>query len=278
MLTKLTFRLGSGSDLRLETLTDDDRYELTDAANGYVGSLIKYGHINEGHAEGRCEGGWCYYVEATRPDAIEAQYYGQHTALDYAVAVGKFGAAPQVETLEDPGDRTFSQWEDASSLYLFTSAFANEAAATCGDSGQSIPSYLLPVSVEAQEGLYFWLNEYQAHDRLWISSGELEMPTYKQMADPNSGLSTRGRELCAEVESATGKPTYYYMMRYYGRETDATRACPSCGGKWHQRETKAWTEPFHNFPFRCEKCRLVSSIASSVEENEEHAEIGEFSG
>ena len=62
---------------------------------------------------------------------------------------------------------------------------ANGAAATCGDSGESIPSYLLPLSVGKQEGLYFWLNEYQALDRLWINSGELEMPTYKQMAKPN---------------------------------------------------------------------------------------------
>jgi predicted nucleic acid-binding Zn ribbon protein len=278
MLTKLLFRVGSDSEFQIETLTGDDRHALTDAADGYVGTLAKYGHISDGYAGGWCGGAWCYYVEATRPDAVDPQHHGKQTACYYAEAVEKFGAAPQVETLEDPSDQTFAGWEDATSLYLFTSVFANKAAATCGDSGESIPSYLLPVSVEAQEGLYFWLNEYQAMDRLWISSGELEMSTCKQMADPTSGLSTRGRELCAEVEAATGKPTYYYLIRYYGRANDATRPCPSCGGVWHQRETEAASEPFHNFHFRCEKCRLVSSVSSSVEENEEHAEIGEFSG
>ncbi len=53
-----------------------------------------------------------------------------------------------------------------------------------------------------------------------MRSGAVEIPAYRQLADPNSLLSEDGRRLCREVESRTGIPTFYYLLRYWGRSKD----------------------------------------------------------
>jgi len=75
---------------------------------------------------------------------------------------------------------------------------------------------------------------WQRSGRDWLLSGALEIPAYKKLADPTSELSVNGRELCARIEKATQKPTYYFLMRYWGRnDGEATRSRPLCGAKWH---------------------------------------------
>jgi predicted nucleic acid-binding Zn ribbon protein len=95
-----------------------------------------------------------------------------------------------------------------------------------------------------------------------------EVPAYKQLADPKSDLSVTGRELCARIEKATEKPTFYYLMRYWCRnDGEATRTCPLCGGEWRlSDQEKEDKTPFHRFHFRCNGCRLVFRIADSNEE------------
>ncbi|MFK7821023.1 MAG: DUF2310 family Zn-ribbon-containing protein [Planctomycetaceae bacterium] len=277
MLTRITFR--RNDDLaRPSQLNADTRFEYEDAADCFVGTLEKYDHIYRGYSSGWCGGSLHYYVNAAQLDAIDPKHFGKYTSQAHDAVAKAFGAAAQVQHLEDAtDDRQFTRWEDSSSLYLFFTAFRVTAPVTCGDSGDAIPSYQLPISDETREGLYFWASEYQANDRLWFASGALELPTYRQLADPTSELSQAGRDLCKSVEDATEKPTYYYMMRYHGRLSgEETRACPGCGDTWHVRDEDLQDEPFHNFHFRCETCRLVSSVASNCEEGEEHAEIGEF--
>lgn len=275
MLHRITFRTNLDSIVTDEKC-EDTRYEYENVADSYIGSLDKYGHIFDGYSFGWCNGVLSYYVEASRPDSIEPSQYGEFTNLAYRDAKKKFGTTPTIELLSDQAKEPLPRWEDSSSLYLLATAFGVMGPVKCGDSGDEIPLYLLPVSDRTREKLYFWRNEYQACDRLWLASGALEIPTYKQMADPTSKLSASGRELCQTIEAATGKPTYFYVMRYNGRNSgEETRPCPVCGNAWHTRDRDVLSEPFHSFHFRCKPCRLVSSVANNVEPNEEHAEIGE---
>ena len=147
---------------------------------------------------------------------------------------------------------------------------------SCGDTGLPIPLYLLPITQQIRESLYFWARAYNYHDNIWLGSAALEVPAYKQLADPTSDLSATGRELCAEVERATEKPTFYFVHRYWGRNVgEAVRPCPLCGGKWHLSGSPKDRNLFHDFHFRCERCRLVSHCADSYD-HERHARIGEF--
>jgi predicted nucleic acid-binding Zn ribbon protein len=160
---------------------------------------------------------------------------------------------------------------------LFTHKNDWESPICRGDNGESVPLYFLPGEHEDREKIYFLQQEYRDYDSIWMSCGELEIPVYKQLATPDSELSSTGRELCTYIEEATGIPTYYYMMRYWGRRAgEEDRKCPGCGKNWskkHHQKTKS--TPFHIFDFMCEHCRLVSHT-SNTSDDERHAVIGEW--
>jgi predicted nucleic acid-binding Zn ribbon protein len=121
-----------------------------------------------------------------------------------------------------------------------------------------------------------WAGTYKDLDKVWLASGALEIPAYKQLADPKSDLSVTGRDLCARIEEATEKPTFYYLTRYLGcNDGEAMRPCPLCGGEWRLSDQNADMSPFHKFQFKCDSCRLVSRIADSYED-ERRARIGEY--
>lgn len=88
-------------------------------------------------------------------------------------------------------------------------------------------------------------------------------------------MVTPSPKFAKAVEVATGKPTFYYLLRYWGRrEGEEQRLCPGCGNPWVQHHDGddnglGW------FDFCCALCRLVSQQATSFED-ERHARIGEW--
>lgn len=79
------------------------------------------------------------------------------------------------------------------------------------------------------EKIHFWARHHQNFDAVNLGCGAMEIPDYKQMAELKSELAKEGRGHCKAIESATGKPTYYNMMRYWGwkdKRKEANRACP----------------------------------------------------
>ena len=190
------------------------------------------------------------------------------------------GDSQRRETLRDSADddvpKRFPAWRRSSSFYLFTHAFDDASPVCCGDSGEPIPVYLLPIPDQDRRDLFSWAGSYKHLDNIWLNSGALEIPAYKQLADPTSQLSVAGRELCASIEKATQKLTFYYLKRYWGRsDGEATRVCPLCGRKWRLSNQPADMSPLHKFQFKCDSCRLVSRIADSYDD-ERHARIGEY--
>jgi len=144
-----------------------------------------------------------------------------------------FGRKPVWKMLDDDAKKRPSSWKGAPFLYLFTHAFDWISPVCRGDGEAPIPVCLLPVSFEQKEQLYFWQRSYYHHDNIWLGSGALEVGAYRQLAVPDSELAQHGRDLCREIETATGVPTFYYLMRFWGRpKGENERPCPRCGSDW----------------------------------------------
>ncbi len=162
-------------------------------------------------------------------------------------------------------DSIDTDWASASALYLFTHAFRESSPVCRADDGTAVPLYKLPVDQRSREDLHWWMAVYRELDRIWLDSGHLEIPA-RQLVDPNSQFSRRGRKLADAVEEATGLQTYYYLMRYWGRKRgEATRRCPGCGAKWAVTATPDG-KGLSKHEFRCEPCRLISSLADDYSE------------
>ena len=149
----------------------------------------------------------------------------------------------------------------STSLILFTTYIQIQSPVRCGDCFRPLPLYRLPrfKNNEFSE-VIGWADDYKSCDSLFMNSSTGERFGYREMSRVDSSLSRRGRAICTHFEHETGKAAYYYLHRYYGRSRAAeeVRKCPLCGGDW------LLSERWHLFDFKCDQCRLVSTLSSSV--------------
>ena len=268
-LARITFGPDGGKSRNRDALKDD--------AEGYLCALQKNGQILGDYLLAWSNANLVGYTYLARPDSLAVRHHSEwsQSALDSVVKA--FDQSPKCEIIDDDVPKRFRSWKRSTSFYLFTHAFDDGMSPVrCGDTGDPIPLYLLPITQQLRHDLFSWSCEYKSHDRIYLNSGMLEIPAYKQLADPTSDLSVIGRELCADIECATETPTFYFVHRYWGRKVgEAVRACPDCGGKWHSSDSPEDGQPYHRFHFRCKRCRLVSHCADTFDD-ERHARIGEF--
>jgi predicted nucleic acid-binding Zn ribbon protein len=177
----------------------------------------------------------------------------------------------QVKTLGKDVSQTkrMCRCKKPSSYILWTVFYSLVSPLDCGDCGDNVPLYRIPKppvfdekgyeEPGRQECFYIntWEDAYLACSRLEILSGFGERWATRQMQDHDSGLSKDGREVCRNIEKMVGVPVYYYLFNYrrLTEEQDKQRKCPECGSDWLLEEQ--W---LGIFDFRCEPCRLVSSI------------------
>ncbi|MCL2742344.1 MAG: Zn-ribbon-containing protein [Planctomycetaceae bacterium] len=169
----------------------------------------------------------------------------------------------QVKTLGKDASQTkhICRCRKPASYILWTNFLTLLSPLDCGDCWGNVPLYRIPKLPEPGEQEYFsigsWECAYQSCDHLQMLCGFGERWGTRQMQNHDSGLSKDGREVCRNIEKMVGVPVYYYLYNYrcITREQDKQRKCPECGGDW------LLEEPWHSvFDFRCEPCRLVSSI------------------
>ncbi len=266
-LSKITF--GNSGSLR-------DEKSRSDIAEDYLVTLLHNSQIYGDYLFAPCKGKLVAYTHIARPGALAKKHHSQGGIKSLLDVVKTFGQVPQCEIIQDHVPKRFASWEKSPFLFLFTHAFDETSPVCCGDSGAPIPLYLMPISDRTREELWFWASHYRNFDLVWIATGALEIPAYKQTADPRSELSEEAREFCQEIENATGKPTFYYLQRYWGRNVgEQDRTCPMCGHKWRVAQKESKRFQFWKFAFRCRRCRLVSHLADSYDD-ERHAVIGEY--
>lgn len=266
------------TDIIFEPLREDCEPEgFYDAVECYLIGLQKNWQI-----EGAYTMGWVGVavrasVNLALPDALSAKFNSEYTSK-HLESLLELSQPPSWTVHEDSDREDRRSWRGEKTLYLYTHMFDVYSPICAGSNGRPIPPYLLPLSTGQIESIYSWAGSYRCHDDLQISCGALEIPAYKELATPGSELSQKGRAICREIEAATKLPTYYYVMRYWGRrEGEENRVCPSCGGFWKNETATEHVGGLDWFEFRCDDCRLVSHLASSFED-ERHARIGEFRG
>jgi len=262
--------------VRFDPKGKQDKTDLEESARWYISSLFHNGQA--------CGEYFCFwnrgvlnaYVCLTGVNAHALRYHSKYGKKHLREIVETFGRAPEWIPLDGDTPKRNPSWSTAPLLYLYTTGLDWDPPVCRGDNGQPIPTYLLPVSHDIRDGLRSWASSYGDHDCVWLHSGTLEIPAYKELVEPGSELSLCGRDLCRSIEEGTGIPTYYYLMRYWGRRKDESqRKCPGCGRKWRVSELSNEEKPFWEFDFRCDKCRLVSRDACDFED-ERHARIGEY--
>jgi hypothetical protein len=217
------------------------------------------------------------YVQATDEKALETQHLSPWGEEGSNKIVTAFGHRPISVLLERPSRQSRLDWQSAKTLFLHTDMFKSGSPVGSPEFWRVVPVYRLPISHQQRDYLLRWTRTYRDHDCIWVGSGKLEVPTYREMADPRSELSREGREHCRIIEESTGIPTYYYLFRYHGRsKKEKQRRCPLCRGTWQVTSPKG-VKKFSRFEFRCKPCRLVSNIASSIGDKEDEclATIGE---
>lgn len=260
-----------------------DRSKLKNLVDDYMTWLYRNGQI------GGME--WSYasikgtlnaFVDLTRPDAFERRYMGSEFGLPALENLENYlGNPPQWTLLEEDVPKRFPNWKSARFLFLWHYWLIDPmgTAVRRGNDGKPIPTYLLPIAELDRQYISSWEHYYDELQMIWFRSGAWEIPAYRELADPRSELSTEGRKLCEEIEKATAIPTYYPLFRWWGRRKgEPTRLCPDCGRRWRVwpvNKAPSDKPRFWEFPFRCEKCRLVSHDAQDFDD-ERHARIGEF--
>jgi predicted nucleic acid-binding Zn ribbon protein len=148
------------------------------------------------------------------------------------------------------------------SYILCTHFIEQSSALRCGDCHLSVPLYRLPPEPGEEYGeLIRWRTDYRACDALNRNTCSYERFALRQSMHLNSPLTKHGLMVCKDLRMRTGKPVYYYLQREVKRKVgrkELSRKCPRCGRTWLL--SKTW----HGlYDFRCDRCYLVSEIASS---------------
>lgn len=250
----------------------DDKNGSEELAQSYLAALSHSGHFCGECLLAWIKGSLTCHVMIAGVGAAQKKHLSKWGRSELRKLNKAWGREPAWTLLGDHPKKASPSWK-APSLFLFTHAFDTAPPVCRGDTKEPVPTFLLPLSDKEKDNLGGWQHDYVLYDRLWLGSGPMEMAAYKQLAEPRSALSIRGRNLCGAIEQATGKPTFYFLHRYFARKVgEETRCCPSCGGSWRTSEPAG--APFLQFAFRCEPCRLVSNVG--CHEHNRRAKIGDF--
>jgi len=253
------------------------RQEAEDVAHGYISVLLHNGQAVGDYLLVMQSGELCAYVNLSGINAFSTKYQSTYATDHLKKIIAVFNQKPRWTIVDDEVPKRDTTWTNAPFLYLFTHMFDWEPPLCRGDNGKPIPLYRFPGSHEDRETIYSWQRTYRDYDAIWMGCDHLEIPVYRELALPDSELSKHGRDICKNVEFATGIPTYYFLMRYWGRKNDEEkRPCPVCGCAWRTENKPAGDmNSFCNFTFLCKQCRLVSHMAESYDDPR-HASIGEW--
>lgn len=249
--------------------------DATNAIEDYLAALLKNGQIGEEYLLADKARPVVAYVDVPAADALDAKHTSSWGIKALNGIVRVFGKSPKIEMQEQAKNSDLSSWRSANFLYLYTHLFDRGSPVHAKGFDHAIPPYMLPLKELQREYLVSWAQSYRNHDDIWIGSGALEIQAYKQLADPTSELAQEGRKHCADIEAITKKPTYYFLLRYYGhRRGENRRRCPLCGKPWAVSKVSGESLRFDAFSFQCHRCRLISNQASDCDEK--LARIGEY--
>lgn len=234
--------------------------DCVDCANEFILSLARNGRvIGDGSSFWSRPDlfswiGYSLHADVLAPDSLAAESKNcldQLKELDCKVSSQKLGA--------DGGDaKTVTKPE-----YLILHSNTSDSPISTQNGNPYNPfSLLLDDSLRAE--LSEWNSIYNALYTVWLSLEEMDRDAYKQLADIDSEINSKGRAICEDIELASGIPTYYFLLRSAGYiENEFWRKCPKCDQNWQSPTEES--PDYWNFEFRCVACRLVSSQGDDYE-------------
>ena len=178
--------------IKFKSRVKSDKDAFEDSIDDYLGSLLRNGQIYGDYFLTWMGGVLCAHVFLARPDSLDKRYTSKWGLEKLDKIESQYKVKIDWKIMDDDLKKRYSHWKSAKFLYLHPHAFNIGNPVFRGDDGRAIPPYLIPISDSDREYLFFWFQNYFHHDRIWIYSGELETPAYKQMADPTSELSNFG--------------------------------------------------------------------------------------
>ena len=281
LLCRLTF------DFKREVLDQNEREDLTELALSYMVTLLKEGRIwGRDYQYAWQEDRLLFYFYLPTAEDFQWDHPNEASRKSAHKLAENLCRPPEFQVVGQRQEPPEMHWRDAASLVLCTDFIDYRSPLKHGETGMPIPLAWLPIHHFKKDNIFLWAAEYRAHDKVFIGSGELELPAYKQMADPASSLCQIGRGLCTLIEEHTEIPTFFYLYKYWGYPDQREWVCPSCGGPFqvagresvvgHFSGEIAEPPSFWDFPFRCLPCRLVSQTPVDVDGRRAH--IGTFPG
>ncbi len=240
----------------------EQQAELLSAVEQYLAALRENGQLCGEAIVGWVRGVLRVSAYAARPDALHPQFHCEAASRYLAIARTHCRSDPYWRILDDAARQPheFAHWRSEPSLYLYTHAFLATSAIRAGSVGAPIPPYLFPLTDGQRRDLHYWASAYRQYERVWLDSGELELPAYRQLSDPRSELARRGRQFCQLIETATEVPTFY-SLDYYPDRADAEQlaSCPVCSKNWFRGEKhgRSPEDGIEFFDYRCDACRLL---------------------
>lgn len=260
--------------------SDEAAEEIREATIGYCASLQKHGQIYGDEVLAWAGKRLQVTLTLAGPDAHTVKNHSKWGRSELRKLCRLCKTEPKWTMVSNAAKRRrpAPDWRKEAALYLYTHLHDQTSPVRTGSAGEPVPAYSLPLDDPEIEWIHGWAHRYRAYDLIWICSGALEIPAYIQTADPNSELSKDGRLICRRIERGTGRPTYYYLHRHYGwrdQERERNRKCPGCGRAWAQQVEASLRWGIADFEFRCDRCRLVSSVGLDDSE-QRHARIGEW--
>ena len=255
-----------------------------DGAEELAGDRFAYASflLSQWSAHGQFVSNGFSFVETERgrrawiivPDADSlAPEHDNHPATEHRQKLRDLNVSIEIQVLGEDQDRDAPVarepclCQSRGSLILFSRFCSQEIPLRCGDCFGLVPLYQVPSEdekyYEPHESLHSWARNYNGCDTLQLGSSLAEKWALRQMGRHKSKLSRQGRRLCRRLENLLGVPVYYSLHRYYGKswKREEARKCPRCGSDWKLPE-----ELHGQFDFRCDRCRLLSNIAHTLEE------------
>ena len=261
--------------------------EFEDLVHTYMAMLLHNWQILHDYNLAWLDGQLQCYSSLPCRDSVGGAYSSRSVeqALEKLRIIG--AQMPEWELLDNGSDEELKQWQTDTSFVLYSHFLDKSSPLMCMSAKCPVAICRTSLSEELREDLFRWTGEYRAIDKLWMSSGELEIAAYTQMCEIDSALSQGGRQLCSLIEKATEVRTFYYQYRNWGRLSNARnsedvwpelRVCPGCGADWKRRALQPpglRSRNFFDFAFKCDDCRLVSNEATDVDDAE-RAQYGEW--
>lgn len=147
-------------------------------------------------------------------------------------------------------------WRDCRCLYLHTGAI--EPVRSLVD-GAVVPAYLLGAEPKLVDALFGWAEAARSATQLWYGPRVLELEAYRELTDASGPSAEHGRAVAHGIEEATGRPTFYYLERFYRRGGEDDKRCSAC----RVRMTSSPVEGEGDSGLRalwCYECRLLTDL------------------